>query len=75
MTEKDLESTKVHQLRVIHLYECDLDILLGLYMREMDQHCEDNYLFNKGSYGGWPGRRSINPVIVDVTQVKITMIT
>ena len=41
----------------------------------MDQHCEDNYLLNKGSYGGRPGRRSIDPVIVDVTQVEIAMIT
>ena len=44
-------------------------------MREMDQHCEDNYLLNKGSYGGQPGQRSIDPVIVDVTQVEIAMIT
>ena len=41
----------------------------------MDQHCEDNYLLNKGSYGGQPSRRSIDPVIVDVTQVEIAMIT
>ena len=44
-------------------------------MREMDQYCEANYLLNKGSYGGLPGRRSIDPVIVDVTQVEITMTT
>ena len=43
-------------------------------MREMDQHYKDNHLLNKGSYGGGPGRRSIDPVIVDVTQVKIAMI-
>ena len=41
----------------------------------MDKHCEDNYLLNNGSYGGRPGRRSIDPVIVDVTQVEIVMIT
>ena len=75
MIEKDLGSTKIHRLRVIHLYKCDLNLLLGLYMQEMDQHCEDNYLLNKGSYGGRPGRRSIDPVIVDVTQVEIAMIT
>ena len=43
-------------------------------MREMDKHCEDNYSLNKGSYGGRPGRRSIDPVIVDVTQDEIAMI-
>ena len=75
MIEKDLGSSRIHRLRMIHLYECDLNLLLGLYMREMDQHCKDNYLLNKGAYGGRPGRRSIDPVIVDVTQVEIAMIT
>ena len=75
MIEKDLGSAKIHRLQVIHLYKCDLNLLLGLYMREMDQHCEENHLLNKGSYGGRPGRRSIDPVIVDVVQVEIVMIT
>ena len=44
-------------------------------MREMDQHFEDNYLLNKGSYRGRPGQRSIDPVILDITQVEIAMIT
>ena len=67
MIKKDLGSVKIHRLQVIHLYECDLNLLLRLYMREIDQHCEDNHLLNKGSYGGRPGQRSIDPVIVDVT--------
>ena len=75
MIEKDLGSAKFHRLRVIHLYKCDLNLLLGLYMREMYQHCEENHLLNKDSYGGRPGRRFIDPVIVDVTQVEIAMIT
>ena len=74
MIEKDLGSAKFYRLRVIYLYECDLNLLLGLYMRGIDQHCEDNHLLNKGSYGGRLGRRSIDPVIVDVTQVEIVMI-
>ena len=44
-------------------------------MWKMNQHYKDNYLLNKESYGGKPGRRSTNPVIVDVTQVEIVMIT
>ena len=55
MIEKDLGSAKIHRLRVIHLYKCNLNLLLGLYIREMGQHCKDNYLLNKGSYGGQPG--------------------
>ena len=35
MIEKDLESGKIHRLQVIHLYEYDVILLLGLYIREM----------------------------------------
>ena len=44
-------------------------------MLEMDQHWENNHLLKKGSYGGRSGWRSIDPVIVYVTQVEIAMIT
>ena len=69
MIEKDKESSKIHRLQVIHPYEC------ALYMREMDQHCKDNYLLNKGFYKGRLGKRSINLVIIDLTQVEIVTIT
>ena len=75
MIEKALGSIKIHCLRVIHLYECNLNLLLGLYIRQMDQYCEDNHLLNKGSYGRRLGRRSIDPATVGVTQVEISMIT
>ena len=75
MIEKNLGSVKIHQLQVIRLYEFDLNLLLKLYMRGMDQYCEDNHSLNKGSYGGRPSRRSTDPVIVDITQVEIAMIT
>ena len=67
MIEKDPESAKINCLRVIHLYKCDLNLLFGLFLREMDQHCEDNYLINKGTYGSQANRRAVDPVIVDVT--------
>ena len=41
----------------------------------MDQHCKDNHFLNKDSNGGQPNRRLIDPVIVDVTQVEISMVT
>ena len=75
MIEKDIGSALIHRLRVIHLYECDLNLLLGLFVRELDHHCEDNKLINEGTYGSRTNRRAIDPVIVDVTQTEISMIT
>ena len=75
MLGKDSGIPRIHRLRVIHLYECDLNLLFSLLFRELDQHCEDNYLINKGVYGCRPTRRAIDPVFVDVTQTEMAMVT
>jgi hypothetical protein len=66
MLGKNLGILRIHRLRIIHLYECDLNLLFAMFFRELDQHCEDNYLMNKGIYGYRPSRRAIDPVFVDV---------
>jgi hypothetical protein len=75
MLGKDMGIPRIHRLRVIHLYECDLSLLFSLFFRELDQHCEDNYLINKGVGGCRPNRRAIDPVFVDVTQIEMAMVT
>ena len=54
MIKKDPVCPKLFRLRVIHLYECDLNLLLSLYFWKLQQHCEDNKLLNNGCYGGRP---------------------
>jgi hypothetical protein len=75
MLGKDTGIPRIHRLRVIHLYECDLNLQFLIFFRELDQHCEDNYLINKGVYGCRPNRRAIDPVFVDVTQTEMAMVT
>jgi hypothetical protein len=75
MLGKDSGIPRIHRLRVIHLYECGLNLLFSLFFRELDQHYEDNYLINKGVYGCRPSRRAIDPVFVDVTQTELAMVT
>jgi hypothetical protein len=75
MLGKDSGIPQIHRLRVIHLYECDLNLLLAMFFRELDQHCKDNYLINKGVYGCRPNRRAIDPVFVNVTQNEMAMVT
>jgi hypothetical protein len=43
MLGKDIGIPRIHRLRVIHLYECDLNLLFSIFFRELDQHCEDNF--------------------------------
>jgi hypothetical protein len=75
MLGKDKGIPRIHRLRVIHLYECDLNLLFSIYFRELDQNCEDEQLINKGVYGCRPNRRAIDPVFVDVTQTEMAMVT
>jgi hypothetical protein len=74
MLGKDMGIPRIHRLRVIRLQECYLNLLFSLFFRELDQHCEENYLINKGVYGCRPNRRAIDPVFVDVTQTEMAMV-
>ena len=75
MIEKDPGKPLIHRLRVIHLYECDYNLLLGIYFRKLQQHIEDKSLLNDGCFGGRPNRRAIDPVLIDVTQTEIAIVT
>ena len=75
MIEKDGDSAKLHQLQVIYLYKYNLNLLLGLFLRELDQHYEDNGLINKGMYDSRADCRTVDSVIVNMTQTEISVIT
>jgi hypothetical protein len=49
MLEKDFGIPKIHRLRIIHLYEANLNLLLGIYFsRQLVKHIENNQQFNVG---------------------------
>jgi hypothetical protein len=55
MLEKDFGLPKIHRLRIIHLYEADLNLLMGIYFaRTLVRHIENNSGFNIGCYGNRP---------------------
>jgi hypothetical protein len=56
MIRKDQNSSRIHRLRVIRLYEADLNLLLGVKWRSLSHHCIDNALLNPGQFGGLPGK-------------------
>ena len=41
MIEKDPGCPKLYYLQVIHLHECDLNLLISLYFRNLQQYIED----------------------------------
>jgi hypothetical protein len=62
MIEKEPGNPKIHRLRVIHLYEADYNLVLGIKWRQLVHHCEDNKLLHPSLYGARPGRGALEPV-------------
>ena len=65
MIRKDPKNSRIHRLRVIHLYEADLNLLLGVKWRQLTHHCIDNALLHEGQFGGLPGRDAISPAFLE----------
>jgi hypothetical protein len=68
MMRKDPHSGKVRRLRVIQLYEADLNLLLGVKWRSLTHYCIDNSLLHPVQFGGLPGRDEMTPVFLEELQ-------
>ena len=55
--------------RVIHLYELDYNMLLGITFRKFSHHCENHQLTNDACYGK-PNRRACDVVMCDTLQSR-----
>ena len=56
MILKEDNNFKIHCLRVIHLYEADLNFLLGLKWKEVIHLASEHKTVHRGQFGGQPGR-------------------
>jgi hypothetical protein len=70
-----LKKYQVHQLRVIHLYEADYNLVLALHARKVVHHAEDNHLLNDSLYGTRPGRTAHDPVGLEEFVSEITRLS
>lgn len=75
MLEKEPGNPKIHRLRVIHLYEADYNLILGVKWRELIHHCEDNHLLHPSLYGARPGRGALEPVYTEELINEITRLS
>ena len=56
MILKEENNFKIHRLQVIHLYEADLNFLLGLKWKEAINLASKNDTVHRGKFGGQPSR-------------------
>jgi hypothetical protein len=69
---KEPGNTKIHILRVIHLYEADMNLILGVKWRALTHHGIDNHLFSPWQFDGLPGHDALTPVFLEDIQLEIS---
>jgi hypothetical protein len=55
MIPKDVGNAKIHRLRVIHIYEADLNLLLAVKWRDLLRTTDANSWVNDTQFGARPG--------------------
>jgi hypothetical protein len=71
MILKDAGVNKIHRLRVLHIYEADYNLILGIKWRALMHHAADKGRLNNGQYGRH-GRSPIKPVFIEEMQSEIS---
>ena len=75
MLFKDPGSFKIHRTRVIHIYEADFNLVLGLKWRMALFQAEAMKQLNDGQYGSRPRRNAIDPVMIEELQFEISRLS
>ena len=69
---KDTDNVRLHRTRIIHIYEADFNMAMGLKWRVAKQQAKDFHLLNEGQYGSRTGRSAIEPVYIEEMQCEIS---
>jgi hypothetical protein len=59
MLFKEPGNIKIHRTRVIHLYEADYNLAMGLKWKAAMDQSEANHDINTGQYGSRPSQRRV----------------
>ena len=68
---KDPDNVRIHRTRVIHIYEADYNLMLGIKWRVALYQAEALRELNQGQYGSRPRRNAIDPVFIEEMQFEI----
>ncbi len=69
------DNVRLHRTRVIHIYEADFNLFLGIKWREAMHQAEDLQLLNDGQFGSRPYRNATEPVFFEELQLEISRAT
>ncbi|KAI2509153.1 hypothetical protein MHU86_5272 [Fragilaria crotonensis] len=60
---KDSDNVRLHRTRVIHIYEADFNLFLGIKWRAAMHQAEDLRILNEGQFGSRPYRNATEPCL------------
>ena len=69
---KDTDNVRIHRTRVIHIYEADYNLTLGIKWRMALYQAEALRELNQGQYGSRPRRNAMDPVFLEEIQFEIS---
>ena len=69
---KDKDNVRIHRTRVIHIYEADYNLTLGIKWRIALYQAEALRELNEGQYGSRPRRNALEPVLIEELQFEIS---
>ena len=72
---KDHDNMRLHRTRVIHIYEADFNLALGVKWRTAMQQAEEAGALNDGQYGSRSNRSATDPVLIEELQCEISRAT
>ncbi len=72
---KDEDNVRLHRTRVIHIYEADFNLALGIKWRAAMHQAEAFQALNDGQFGSRPRRNATDPVFIEELQCEISRAT
>ena len=72
---KEPGNIRINRTRVIHLYEADYNLAMGLKWRSALYEAEKLSILNEGQYGSRPNRNAYDPVLIEELQLEMSRLT
>ena len=72
---KDKDNVRLDRTRVIHIYEADFNLALGIKWRNVMHKAEDSKAINDGQHGSRAKRCAPDPVFIEEIQYEIARAT
>ena len=72
---KEPGNIKIHKTRVIHIYEADYNLALGVKWRHAMHRADAANVLNDGHYGSRPHQQAQDPVLLEELQFELSRVT